>query len=110
DQIKAYTIAVEALGRGEDFDPYIDPIVRVDAGRLRRALERYYAGVGATDTILIHIPRGHYFPEFRYRQSAMVIRLRSLTALFHDWRRWLPNISVRQSARATSSMRNSEEK
>src|SRR5262249_39327217 len=60
DQIKAYTIAVEALGRGEDFDPYIDPIVRVDAGRLRRALERYYAGVGATDTILIHIPRGHY--------------------------------------------------
>ena len=66
-QINAYTIAVEALGREEHFDPQTDPIVRVVAGRLRRALKRYYVGVGATDTLLIHIPRDHYVPEFQWR-------------------------------------------
>ena len=38
DRIKGYTIAVEALGRADDFDPQSDPIVRVEATRLRRAL------------------------------------------------------------------------
>jgi len=40
DRIKGYTIAVEALGRGDDFNPQDDPIVRVEAMRLRRALQR----------------------------------------------------------------------
>jgi hypothetical protein len=39
--LKGYTIAVEALGRNADFDPRLDPIVRVEAGRLRRLLARY---------------------------------------------------------------------
>ena len=37
ERIKAYTIAIEALGRDERFDPQVDPIVRVEATRLRRA-------------------------------------------------------------------------
>ena len=41
-----YTIAVEALGRAENFDPQLDPIVRVEATRLRRTLARYYANGG----------------------------------------------------------------
>ena len=45
-RIKGYSIGVEALGRSESFDPQIDPIVRVEATRFRRALERYYAGLG----------------------------------------------------------------
>ena len=45
-RIKGYTIGVEAFGRPENFDPQIDPIVRVEATRLRRTLERYYAGPG----------------------------------------------------------------
>ena len=45
--IKSYTIAVEALGRGERFDPQVDPIVRVEAARIRRALASYFAGEGA---------------------------------------------------------------
>ena len=40
-RIKGYTIGVEALGRPENFDPQIDPIVRVEATRLRRTLDRY---------------------------------------------------------------------
>lgn len=67
DCIKAYTIAVEALGRGSDFDPQDDPIVRVEAGRLRQALARYYAGAGRDDPLLIDLPRGCYVPSFRRR-------------------------------------------
>jgi DNA-binding NarL/FixJ family response regulator len=71
--LKGYTIAVEALGRGEDFDPNTDPIVRVEAGRLRRALWRYYDGPGASDLIVIDIPRGRYIPTFRYRRAAQAV-------------------------------------
>ena len=46
-RIKAYTIGVEVLRRDTRFDPQLDPIVRVEATRLRRAIERYYAGPGA---------------------------------------------------------------
>ena len=41
DRIKAYSIAVEVFGRDTSFDPQSDPIVRVEAGHLRRAIERY---------------------------------------------------------------------
>ncbi|MCK0207232.1 hypothetical protein MWN33_04200 [Starkeya koreensis] len=64
EAIKGYTIAVEALGRDASFDPQADPIVRVEATRLRRALERYYAGAGAADEIEIVVPRGSYVPQF----------------------------------------------
>jgi hypothetical protein len=40
DRIKGYTIGVEVLNRSKNFDPRIDPIVRVEAARLRRALDR----------------------------------------------------------------------
>jgi hypothetical protein len=56
DRIKGYTIAVEALGRADDFDPQADPIVRVEAMRLRRALARYYANGGARDAVVIDVP------------------------------------------------------
>jgi TolB-like protein len=67
DRIKAYTIAVEAFGRGADFDPQTDPIVRVEATRLRRAIERYYTGPGADSAVSITFTRGSYVPEFAYR-------------------------------------------
>lgn len=70
DAIKGYTIAVEALGRDASFDPQADPIVRVEATRLRRALERYYAGAGASEEIEIVVPRGSYVPQFVPRQMA----------------------------------------
>ena len=69
DRIKSYTIAVEALGRGPAFDPQTDPIVRVEAGRLRNALARYYATTGCDDTILIDMPRGTYVPVFTWRDE-----------------------------------------
>src|ERR1044072_6900781 len=67
DRIKGYTIGVEALGREEDFHPQIDPIVRVEATRLRRTLDRYYAGPGASDRIVFRLSRGIYVPPIRVR-------------------------------------------
>lgn len=68
--LKGYTIAVEALGRRGDFDPQQDPIVRVEAARLRRVIQHYYAGPGARDVLVIDVPRGRYVPTFRYRRVA----------------------------------------
>lgn len=62
--IKEYTIAVEGLGRSEDFDPHIDPIVRVTAHMLRKRLKDFYAGPGAERALQIQIPRGSYTPSF----------------------------------------------
>ena len=70
DRIKAYTIGVDVLRRDAKFDPQLDPIVRVEATRLRRTIDRYYAGLGADDTIRIDLPRGSYVPTFS-RRSAM---------------------------------------
>jgi len=65
DRIKAYTIGVEVLRRDTKFDPQIDPIVRVEATRLRRTIDRYYAGPGGDDPVRIELPRGSYAPTFR---------------------------------------------
>ncbi|MFC1857476.1 hypothetical protein ACFL9U_05535 [Thermodesulfobacteriota bacterium] len=64
-EIKGYTVAVSVYGRSEKFDPQIDPIVRVEAGRLRRALEHYYLTVGKNDPVHIKIPKGRYVPTYQ---------------------------------------------
>jgi TolB-like protein len=68
NRIKGYTIAVEVLRRDAKFDPRLDPIVRVEAGRLRRAIDRYYRTLGADDRVIIDLPRGGYVPIFRWRE------------------------------------------
>lgn len=65
-ELKGYTIAVEGLGRPADFNPQLDPIVRVEAGRLRRALAQYYAGDGRDDPVQISMPVGGYVPVFTW--------------------------------------------
>lgn len=62
DHIKEYNIGVEVYGRLPGYDPKIDAIVRVEAGRLRSKLGKYYAAQGAADTVRIEIPRGTYVP------------------------------------------------
>lgn len=65
DQIKEYSIAFEALGRSAEFDPKKDSIVRVEAHRLRKRLDEYYAGPGANHAIHVRIPNGQYCPSFQ---------------------------------------------
>jgi TolB-like protein len=62
--IKGFTIAVEVYGRDANFDAAHDPVVRIQAGRLRRAIERYYLVSGGQDPIRIEIPKGSYVPVF----------------------------------------------
>ena len=62
--IKAYSIAVDVFGRAADFDPQADPIVRVQARRLRALLDDYYRGPGLGEATQIHLPVGRYVPEF----------------------------------------------
>jgi hypothetical protein len=69
DHIKSYTIGVEALKRGERFDPQRDPIVRVEAARLRKALANSFARGGAGPPVTIEIPLGSYIPVFRRRNT-----------------------------------------
>lgn len=59
------TIATRVFGRREDFDPTVDPIVRIQAGRLRRSLERYYLLSGGNDPVRIELSRGTYVPTMR---------------------------------------------
>jgi hypothetical protein len=64
DQIKEYSIAVQALHRPEQFDPQSDTIVRVTAHALRKKLENYYATEGAGHQIQIQLPAGKYLLQF----------------------------------------------
>lgn len=58
------TVARWALGRGPAFDGRNDSSVRVQARRVRLALEEYYAGAGANAEVRIVLPSGTYVPEF----------------------------------------------
>ena len=63
-EIKEYTIGVKALGRSSDFNPQVDAIVRIHAGRLRRILTNYYKNEGKDNPLIISIPKGAYIPFF----------------------------------------------
>ena len=67
DSTKEYTLGIEAFGRPEGYDPKVDPIVRVQARRLRTKLEEFYTGEGASAPVLIQIPKGGYVPTFEAR-------------------------------------------
>ena len=67
-EIKESVIAVEVLGRSPSFDSKTDPIVRVEAGRLRDRLREYYDRHGPADDVLISVPKGSYVPELSERQ------------------------------------------
>jgi adenylate cyclase len=63
-EIKGYTVATQVFKRKASFDPNLDPIVSIQANKLRRALERYYLVAGQNDPIRIDIPKGTYVPTF----------------------------------------------
>jgi len=67
--LKEYQIATEVYGRPADFDPQSDSTIRVQAGRLRMKLAEYYASEGATDPIVVKIPKGSYHLTFEPRQA-----------------------------------------
>lgn len=66
DRLKGYTIAIQVFGRPPSFDAQSDPLVRVEALRLRQRLTEYYAGEGAADPVRLQLPRGSYAVKATY--------------------------------------------
>src|SRR6185503_14480862 len=65
DSIKEYVVGIEVFDRAPGYDPRLDPIVRVEARRLRAKLKHYYASAGRADRVVIDFPPGAYAPRFR---------------------------------------------
>jgi TolB-like protein/Tfp pilus assembly protein PilF len=64
DSLKEYPIALAVFDKPPSFDPRLDPIVRVEAGRLRSKLREYYEGPGSRDAIRIIYRKRSYVPHF----------------------------------------------
>jgi TolB-like protein len=86
-QLKEYTIGTDVFERDGQYDPRIDSIVRVEAGRLRAKVDEYYGGEGAADRVIVRIPRGSYVPLFETREAAAPVQPaeRSKTAFRVRW-------------------------
>lgn len=69
-RLKQFIIGVEVFDRDQSFDPAIDSIVRVEAGRLRAKLLEYYTGAGKDDPVVIELPKGAYSVAFQTGRSA----------------------------------------
>ncbi|HEV3483609.1 MAG TPA: tetratricopeptide repeat protein [Candidatus Acidoferrales bacterium] len=93
DKLKEFLVGVEVFGKGASFDPRMDPLVRVQARRLRTRLARYYQEEGQNDEVVIELPKGGYEPVFQLRETsgmkrsvsaALVSRNTILVQLFDD--------------------------
>jgi adenylate cyclase len=73
EYIKGYTVALKVFNRDSDFDPQLDPVVRIEASRLRRSLERYYFTAGKFDRIRVELPKGGYVPRFEVNEDCAPI-------------------------------------
>jgi adenylate cyclase len=80
DRLKAYAIALAVFDRTPSFDPQADPIVRIEASRLRRALEHHYLTEGQDDPVIVTIPKGSYVPLFEPRRCGADLRHAGATA------------------------------
>jgi len=72
ERLKGYNIALEVFDRPETFDPAIDPLVRIEAARLREKLREYYDTDGQADPVRIELPKGAYTPHIEFRQAAAI--------------------------------------
>lgn len=71
ERLKGYSLGVEIFGRPDSFDPALDPVVRVEAGRLREKLHEYYGTEGLSDPIRIDLPKGTYAPQIAFRREVI---------------------------------------
>jgi len=90
-------VALTAFDRSDDFDPQTDPIVRIEASRLRRALEHYYLTAGKSDPLRIGVPKGSYVATFSYAEVDPIALLEEEKS---SPERTAPKIAVRQRVTA----------
>ena len=70
ERLKGYNIALEVFDRPETFDPVVDPLVRIEAARVREKLREYYEVDGQSDPIRVELPKGSYTPHIEFREAA----------------------------------------
>ena len=68
DELKEYSVGLAVFERPESYDPGTDPIVRLEARRLRLKLAEYYQQEGIGDPVIIDVPKGAYVPAFQFRR------------------------------------------
>ena len=73
ERLKAYNVALEVFDRPETFDPTTDPLVRVEAARLREKLREYYGTDGQSDPIRIELPKGTYTPHIEFQEGGQQV-------------------------------------
>ena len=88
DQLKEYAVGIEVFDRDDKYDPRVDSIVRVEAGRLRSRLDEYYAAGSASDAVRISLPRGAYVARFEHRSAAPAAVVAESPQRRRDWIRW----------------------
>jgi Tol biopolymer transport system component len=69
ENLREYPIAIEVFDRPDSYNPATDPIVRVEARRLRSKLREYYEAEGRDDAVIIDVPKGSYIPSFELRKQ-----------------------------------------
>jgi adenylate cyclase len=74
ERLKAYNVALEVFDRPDTFDPAIDPLVRIEAARLREKLREYYGTEGQSDAIHIDLPKGTYAPLIEFREGEQQVK------------------------------------
>jgi hypothetical protein len=60
DQLKEYSVGIDALGKPSSYDPRRDSTVRIQVGRLRQKLSEYYGAEGRDDPVIVDLPKGHF--------------------------------------------------
>src|SRR4051794_35211462 len=80
-ELKEYVIGVQVFRKEDTFDPRTDPIVRVQARRLRAKLVRYYREEGRADEVIVELPKGGYAPVFKRRDTPVLVKRTVATAL-----------------------------
>ena len=89
DRLKEYVVGTEVFGRPADYDPRLDSLVRVEAHRLRTALEAYYQAEGRDDPVFIEVTKGSYVPSFRGRTPPASVPARAVSAAKLRRRAWI---------------------
>ena len=79
-ELKEYALGVTVFQRPDSYDPRTDPIVRLEARRLRLKLAEYYQQEGLDDQVVIELPKGAYVPDFRLRRAVAPAALDTVAA------------------------------
>ena len=104
EQLKEYSIGIDALGKPSSYDPRSDSTVRVQVGRLRQKLAEYYGVEGATDAFLMEIPKGQLrlmcrpMPSLPVSEASNFSPIKSVSGRTPDWRRRTAVLAVLASA------------